>query len=220
MTGIRASSLRGCVYCSSRGGTALAHVRSLFFDGPLAEVENKALNAYKLGRPSEIIWNITNRCNLLCDHCYMAADGHALPDQLTDEEAIDLVRQMGEAGVPVVFLSGGEPMVRRNFWEILETCTLLRHARDDLHERDAHRPRRRQAPQGERRRLDRHLDVRPRRVPRRDGRRARHASGVIEAVKVLREEGIGVALKTRGLARTRWPYIYDIIRWPRNSTAA
>ena len=27
---------------------------------------------------------------------------------------------MGEAGVPLLFLSGGEPMMRPNFWEILE----------------------------------------------------------------------------------------------------
>lgn len=100
----------------------MAHVRSLFFNGPLAEVENKALKAYKLGRPSDIIWNITNRCNLLCDHCYMSADGHALPDQLSDEETIALVDQMGELGVPLVFLSGGEPMMRPNFWDILETA--------------------------------------------------------------------------------------------------
>ena len=32
---------------------------------------------------------------------------------------LDIVRRMGEAGVPVVFLSGGEPMMRPNFWEIL-----------------------------------------------------------------------------------------------------
>jgi len=100
----------------------VAHVRSLFFKGPLAEVEDKALAAYKLGRPSEVIWNITNRCNLLCDHCYMAADGHNKPEQLSDEEALDLVGKMGEAGVPLLFMSGGEPMMRHNFWEILETA--------------------------------------------------------------------------------------------------
>lgn len=100
----------------------MAHVRSLFFDGPLAEVEDKALAAYRLGRPSEVIWNITNRCNLLCEHCYMAADGHAKPEQLSDEETLALVRQMGEVGVPLLFLSGGEPMVRGNFWEILESA--------------------------------------------------------------------------------------------------
>jgi radical SAM protein with 4Fe4S-binding SPASM domain len=98
----------------------MAHVRSLFFEGPLAQVEDKALSAYKLGRPSEVIWNITNRCNLLCEHCYMAADGHTKPDQLTDEEAIALVDQMVDTGVPLLFMSGGEPMMRKNFWAILE----------------------------------------------------------------------------------------------------
>ncbi len=97
----------------------MAHVTSLFFDGPLSEIENKAFKAYTLGRPSEVIWNITNRCNLLCDHCYMAADAHAKDDQLSDEESIELVRQMGEAGVPLLFLTGGEPFMRSNFWEIL-----------------------------------------------------------------------------------------------------
>ena len=84
----------------------MAHVRSLFFNGPLDQVENKAHTAYKLGRPSDVIWNITNRCNLRCDHCYMGADGHALPDQLSDEEAIDLVHQMGK-GTPLGRILGG-----------------------------------------------------------------------------------------------------------------
>lgn len=98
----------------------MAHVRSLFFKGPLAEVENKALKAVQLGRPSDVIWNITNRCNLLCDHCYMAADGHAKPEQLSDEEAIRIIDQMVDVELPALFLSGGEPMMRNNFWEILE----------------------------------------------------------------------------------------------------
>ena len=98
----------------------MAHVRSLFFKGPLADVENKAITAFKLGRPSDVIWNITNKCNLLCDHCYMAADCTSLPNELSDEETIALVHQMGERGLPALFLSGGEPMMRKNFWEILE----------------------------------------------------------------------------------------------------
>jgi Predicted Fe-S oxidoreductases len=73
----------------------MAHVRSLFFDGPLAESENKAFKNAQLGRPSDIIWNITNRCNLRCNHCYMAADGHVLPRELSDEETIYLVRRHG-----------------------------------------------------------------------------------------------------------------------------
>jgi len=98
----------------------MAHVRSLFFTGHASESESRAQEAKRLGRPSSMIWNITNRCNLLCTHCYMSADGKTKPDQLTDDQAYTMIDKMHEAGVPVVFLSGGEPMMRPNFWEILE----------------------------------------------------------------------------------------------------
>ncbi|MCL2606932.1 MAG: radical SAM protein, partial [Coriobacteriia bacterium] len=97
----------------------MAHVRSLFFTGVASQSENKAQEAKRLGRPSSLIWNITNRCNLLCSHCYMAADGRTLPDQLSEAQAYDMIERMEQAGVPVVFLSGGEPMMHPNFWEIL-----------------------------------------------------------------------------------------------------
>ena len=188
----------------------MAHVRSLFFNGPLDAVENKAHTAYTLGRPSEVIWNITNRCNLRCSHCYLAADGHALAGQLTDEETIDLVGQMARAGVPLLFLSGGEPMVRPNFWEILETARSL----------------------GIRVTISTNATLIDRGVARRlkangidwiatslygpeafhdamvcvPGTRAR----VIDAIRILRDEGVGVALKT-AVSRDTWPHIYDTI---------
>ncbi len=189
----------------------MAHVRSLFFTGPLAEAENKAIKAVELGRPSDIIWNITNRCNLLCDHCYMAADGHALPDQLTDDETIQIVRRMGEAGVPVVFLSGGEPMMRPNFWEILAevnaqgvkptistNCTLI-----------TPESAKRLATYGVRwiaTSMYGPAEFHDAMV----GVPGTHAR-VIAAVKALRAEGIGVVLKT-ALSKSTWPYIFDIIQ--------
>jgi len=174
----------------------MAHVRSLFFDGPLSEVENKALKAYTLGRPSDIIWNITNRCNLLCDHCYMSADGHALPDQLSDEETIALVHQMGELHVPVVFLSGGEPMMRPNFWDILETAHsygmhvvvstnatfITRENAKRLHDNGVDW-------------IATSLYGPPAFHDAMVGVPGTH-DRVIEAIKILREEGVGVALKS------------------------
>ena len=189
----------------------MAHVRSLFFKGPLADVENKAVTAFKLGRPSDVIWNITNRCNLLCDHCYMAADSHTLPDELTDEETIALVKQMGERHLPALFLSGGEPMMRSNFWEILElarslgirvtvstNCTLM--------DRDAAKRLKANGIDwiatslyGPAEFHDAMVGV--------PGTRDR----VVEAIKILREEGVGVAIKTAISAAT-WPYVYDLIQ--------
>ncbi len=188
----------------------MAHVRSLFFQGPLADVENKAITAFKLGRPSDVIWNITNRCNLLCDHCYMAADSHVRPNELTDAETIALVDQMGERGLPALFLSGGEPMIRRNFWEILErargygirvtvstNCTMI--------DREAARRLKSNGIDwiatslyGPNEFHDAMVGV--------PGTRRR----VIDAIKVLREEGVGVAIKT-AISKTTWPYVYDLI---------
>jgi len=188
----------------------MAHVRSLFFDGPLSEVENKALKAYSLGRPSDVIWNITNRCNLLCDHCYMAADGHAKPDQLTDEETIALITQMGELGVPLVFLSGGEPMMRKNFWDILETAhgygmhiTVSTNA--TLIDRQAAKRLKANGVAWIATSLygPPHFHDQMVGVPG-------TAERVVQAIRILREEGVGVALKS-AVSRDTLPFIPHII---------
>ncbi|MDA3937417.1 MAG: radical SAM protein [Actinomycetota bacterium] len=188
----------------------MAHIRSLFFDGPLAEVENKAITAYKLGRPSEIIWNITNRCNLLCDHCYMSADAHQRPEQLSDEDSIALVKQMAEIGVPLLFMSGGEPMMRSNFWEILNearsydmhvvvstNATMidraiakrLKTAGVDWIATSLYGP------------ADFHDALVG--VP---GTRDR----VVNTIKILREEGVRVALKS-AVSSDTWPHVKELI---------
>lgn len=189
----------------------MAHVRSLFFQGAASESENKALEAVRLGRPSSVIWNITNRCNLLCNHCYMSADAHELPDQLSDEECMDLVGRMEEAGVPVVFLSGGEPMMRPNFWEILErvhasgvrptistNCTLVN---EETAARLAENGVRWVATSmyGPAEFHDEMVGV-----------PGTHKK-VVEAIKTLRRHDVGVVLKT-ALTRDTWEHIFDIIQ--------
>jgi radical SAM protein with 4Fe4S-binding SPASM domain len=188
----------------------MAHIRSLFFDGPLSEVENKALKAYTLGRPSDVIWNITNRCNLLCDHCYMAADAHSLPDQLSDEETIALITQMGELGVPLVFLSGGEPMMRKNFWDILEKArsygmhvTVSTNA--TLIDREAAKRLKAYGVDWIATSLYGPPDFHDKMV----GVPGTH-DRVINAIKILREEGVGVALKS-AVGRDTLPFIPHII---------
>lgn len=190
----------------------MAHVRSLFFkDGPLTAIEDKAVKASMLGRPSEVIWNITNRCNLLCDHCYMAADAKAKPTQLTDEETIDIIRQLGESQVPLLFMSGGEPMMRSNFWEMLAEArkygiqtTISTNA--TLIDRDAAKRLKAAGVSfiatslyGPEEFHDALVGV--------PGTRKR----VVEAIKILREEGVGVAVKT-ALSKDTWPFIYDLIQ--------
>ncbi|MCY2924272.1 MAG: radical SAM protein [Planctomycetota bacterium] len=59
--------------------------------------------------PLFAVWNLTNRCNLACRHCYQDSEKKPLVGELTLEEKLDLVDQMGHAHMPMLALSGGEP---------------------------------------------------------------------------------------------------------------
>ncbi len=71
----------------------------------------------KLVAPFLVVWDFTSRCNLKCKHCYANA-GKAAPDELTTEQAKEVVDQLDKAGVVAVALSGGEPTLREDFLEI------------------------------------------------------------------------------------------------------
>ena len=73
----------------------------------------------KMPAPFLIVWNFTNMCNLRCIHCYQRAD-KPTPDELSLEEKLDLVRQLDEAGVAAVALSGGEPTIHPHFLRVVE----------------------------------------------------------------------------------------------------
>ena len=66
-----------------------------------------------------IVWNITYACNLKCIHCYIRA-GLAKNNELNTEEALDLIDQIKEIRSPLLILSGGEPLVRKDFNKIFE----------------------------------------------------------------------------------------------------
>ena len=68
-----------------------------------------------------VFWNITNRCNLLCSHCYIrAGPGREREDELTTEEALGLIDDLAAMRVPLLLFSGGEPLIREDFWELAE----------------------------------------------------------------------------------------------------
>ena len=67
--------------------------------------------------PFMVVWDFTHRCNLRCAHCYQ--DAHkALPHELDTEEAKRLVEELADAGVVIIAFSGGEPLMRRDFFEV------------------------------------------------------------------------------------------------------
>lgn len=66
-----------------------------------------------------VFWSVTGKCNYRCRHCYMDAPGAAL-GELSTEEALALIDQMADCGVLRVDITGGEPFVRRDFWQLVD----------------------------------------------------------------------------------------------------
>ena len=66
-----------------------------------------------------VFWSVTGRCNFRCRHCYMDAP-EAMLGELTTEEAFALIDQMAECGVLQVDITGGEPFVRKDFWQLID----------------------------------------------------------------------------------------------------
>lgn len=69
------------------------------------------------GAPFLVVWNYTWICNLRCKHCYASA-GDAHPEEMTTEEAKIAIKEMADAGVTIIAFSGGEPLLRRDFFDI------------------------------------------------------------------------------------------------------
>ena len=67
-----------------------------------------------------VVWNSTKTCNLHCMHCYMQSDGRKYKDELTTAEAKQFIDDLAEFHVPVLLLSGGEPLIRPDFFELAE----------------------------------------------------------------------------------------------------
>jgi radical SAM protein with 4Fe4S-binding SPASM domain len=81
---------------------------------------------YAEPRPSQaaparpvVVWNCTRRCNLRCVHCYAASDAQADPNELTTDQAKAMIDDLAAFGVPVLLVSGGEPLLRNDLPELL-----------------------------------------------------------------------------------------------------
>ena len=69
---------------------------------------------------SILIWNFTNRCNLSCLHCYSKSTLDE-SDTLSTEKILSTIPQLKRAGIRFVIFSGGEPLTRKDIFEIAET---------------------------------------------------------------------------------------------------
>ncbi len=76
--------------------------------------------------PRRVYWELTRACGLACLHCRAEAQKVATPDELDTEEAFALLRTLTNAKpVPVVVLTGGDPLERADFFEIMKYAKSL-----------------------------------------------------------------------------------------------
>jgi heme d1 biosynthesis radical SAM protein NirJ len=65
-----------------------------------------------------VIWNLIRRCNLTCKHCYATSADKDFPGELSTEKVFDVMDNLKDFGVPVLILSGGEPLMHPDIFEI------------------------------------------------------------------------------------------------------
>ncbi|MFQ6132188.1 MAG: radical SAM/SPASM domain-containing protein [Armatimonadota bacterium] len=70
--------------------------------------------------PVTMLWELTCRCNLRCAHCYVSRG--AAEAELDTREALTVLDQLAEAGTLYLILSGGEPLLRDDFFTIAEAA--------------------------------------------------------------------------------------------------
>lgn len=65
-----------------------------------------------------VIWNLIRRCNLTCKHCYSISADKDFPNELSTEQVFKTLEDLKQFGVSVLILSGGEPLLRKDIFEI------------------------------------------------------------------------------------------------------
>jgi MoaA/NifB/PqqE/SkfB family radical SAM enzyme len=91
-------------------------------NAPAVTVPNPASTVSgALDAPLYVAWQLTNECNLACLHCIEeSGPGKAFRDELDTKQIFSVLEQLMDHEVPYVSFSGGEPMVRPQFFDMVE----------------------------------------------------------------------------------------------------
>ena len=116
------------VACSDEGATGIATspVFPSWVDGTLEAPPTRGTTMGDqlkagLNAPICLTWEWTYACNLQCVHC-LSSSGRRDPLELSTEEMFQIVDDLRRLGVFYVNIGGGEPMLRPDFFEVVEYC--------------------------------------------------------------------------------------------------
>jgi putative heme d1 biosynthesis radical SAM protein NirJ1 len=72
------------------------------------------------GHGPVVVWNCTRTCNLKCIHCYADSNNQIYRGELKTQEAKYFINDLSQFKVPVLLLSGGEPLLREDLFELID----------------------------------------------------------------------------------------------------
>jgi heme d1 biosynthesis radical SAM protein NirJ len=85
---------------------------------PRAGRRDHAAGPRARGQGPVVIWNLIRRCNLSCQHCYSISADVDFPGELSTAEVFTVMDDLKAFRVPVLILSGGEPLLRKDLFEV------------------------------------------------------------------------------------------------------
>jgi AdoMet-dependent heme synthase len=75
--------------------------------------------------PHRIYWELTRACDLACSHCRASANPCADPRELNTRDIFRILEELASESKPHVVLTGGDPLKRRDFFDIVERTVAL-----------------------------------------------------------------------------------------------
>jgi len=72
-----------------------------------------------------VAWEVTRKCNLNCVHCRAGSERGPYPGELDTTKCLDILEQIRRVGKPIVILTGGEPILREDIFDLAERGTQL-----------------------------------------------------------------------------------------------
>ncbi|HBY09105.1 MAG TPA: radical SAM/SPASM domain-containing protein, partial [Chloroflexi bacterium] len=73
--------------------------------------------------PFTIAWEVTRACAYACVHCRADAQHKPDPAELNTEESLRLIDRLADFGSPILIFTGGDPMMRRDLFELIAYAT-------------------------------------------------------------------------------------------------
>ncbi|MCF8061549.1 MAG: heme b synthase, partial [Deltaproteobacteria bacterium] len=77
------------------------------------------------GRLRLVAWEVTRSCNLNCVHCRASSERGPYPGELSTEKCLSVLDEIAATGRPIVILTGGEPLLRDDIFDLARHGTEL-----------------------------------------------------------------------------------------------